>query len=164
METLTRHKLPYPLRYGWRGQRARVVAQFAAHGASLTPFREAVLDQLVGSLRPLGAYEIAARLGKQFGKPVAPNSIYRVLDVLIACQLVRRVESKQAYCLAGPDVSAGSILLMCESCGAVEALDAGGIEEVLDRQTRAAHFRAVRKVIEVTGLCQSCDSDDKGIA
>lgn len=152
------------MRKAWDEQRARVAAQFAAHGACLTPFREAVLQQIACCPQPLGAYDIAARLSGELGKAVAPNSVYRVLDVLIACDVVRRVESKQAYCLADPSVGPGSILLMCEGCGSVEAVEASGIEDAVNQQTKAAHFRAVRKVIEVTGICQSGDEAGQGDA
>ncbi|MCX9147340.1 Fur family transcriptional regulator [Erythrobacter sp. WG] len=148
----------------WEQQRARAAAQFAAHGTCLTPFREAVLREIAGSAQPLGAYEIAARLGSALGKTVAPNSVYRVLDVLMDCAVVRRVESRQAYCLADPAAGAGGVLLMCEGCGAVEAVEASAIEEAVDVQTRAAHFRALRKVMEVTGICQACDETGKGPA
>jgi Fur family zinc uptake transcriptional regulator len=148
----------------WEQQRARAAAQFAAHGACLTPFRESVLQQIACCVQPVGAYEIAARLSAELGKAVAPNSVYRVLDVLIACDVVRRVESKQAYCLSDPSLGSGSILLMCEGCGTVESVEASGIEEAVNLQTKAAHFRAVRKVIEVTGICQSCDKAGQGDA
>ncbi len=151
-------------RRDWPQHRARAAAQLAAHGTCLTPFREAVLHEIACSAQPLGAYEIAARLGKGLGKTVAPNSVYRVLDVLMACAVVRRVESRQAYCLADPAAGAGSVLLMCEGCGAVEAVEASAIAEAVDLQTRAAHFRALRKVMEVTGICQACDETGKGPA
>lgn len=146
----------------WQQQRAQAAAQFAARGACLTPFREAVLLEIACSAQPLGAYEIAARLGSALGKTVAPNSVYRVLEVLMDCAVVRRIESRQAYCLADPAAGAGSVLLMCEGCGAVEAIEASAIAEAVDLQTRAAHFRPLRKVMEVTGICQVCDETRKG--
>lgn len=156
------HGVDTEMREAWQQLRARAAAQFAVHGACLTPFREAVLRQVACCPQPLGAYDIAARLSGELGKAVAPNSVYRVLDVLIACNVVRRVESKQAYCLADPSVGSGSILLMCEHCGTVESVEASGIEEAVNLQTKAAHFRTVRKVIEITGICQSCDDVGEG--
>ncbi len=141
----------------WERQRTRFAAQFAAHGACLTPFREAVLRQLAESDHPLGAYELAARLSEEQRKTVAPNSVYRVLDVLMACNLVRRVESRQAFCLAPDDGGNGSMLLMCEDCGSVEAVEAVGIDAAVSQQTTAAHFRPLRKIIEIAGICQTCD-------
>ncbi|MFM7404057.1 MAG: Fur family transcriptional regulator [Erythrobacter sp.] len=149
------------LRDAWDRQRARAAGRFAAHGASLTPFREAVLQEVACSAQPLGAYEISARLSKHAGKPVAPNSVYRVLEVLMACDVVRRVESRHAYCLAPLDQGAGGILLMCEGCGTVETVESRLIENAVNQQISAAHFRPLRKVIEVTGMCQSCDEDGK---
>lgn len=143
-------------RDGWEQQRARFAAQFAAHGESLTPLREAVLRQLSQSDHPVGAYELAARLSEEQRKTVAPNSIYRVLDVLMACKLVQRVESRHAFCLAPADDGKGYMLLMCEDCGSVEAVEATGIDAAVSQQADAAHFRPLRKVIEIAGICQSC--------
>jgi Fur family zinc uptake transcriptional regulator len=135
----------------------QAAACLAVQGTSLTPFREAVLHELATSVQPLGAYEIATRLGRLMGKSVAANSVYRVLDILLTSGLVQRVESKQAYCLSPLDVGAGRILLMCEDCGSIETIEGGAVAEALDQQSQAAHFRPRRKVIEVAGLCQSCD-------
>ncbi|MEE4152825.1 MAG: transcriptional repressor [Erythrobacter sp.] len=140
----------------WEQQRARFATQFAAHGESLTPLREAVLRQLFRSEHPVGAYELAARLSKEQGKTVAPNSVYRVLDVLMACKLVQRVESRHAFCLAPSDDGKGYMLLMCEDCGSVETVEAAGLDAAVSQQAIAAHFRPTRKVIEIAGICQSC--------
>jgi Fur family zinc uptake transcriptional regulator len=132
--------------------------QCKGRGVAFTPFREAILRQIAVSKQPRGAYEIAAELSQQMGKRIAPNSVYRVLDVLIECGLVQRVESKQAYCLAPAHHSAGVLLLMCEDCGAVEPVDASIIEAAMSEQAKAAHFRPLRKVIEITGICEACDA------
>lgn len=148
----------------WSSHLDQAAACLSARGTSLTPFREAVLQELVTSVQPLGAYEIATRLGRHMGKSVAANSVYRVLDVLLAAGLVQRIESKQAYCLSPLDAGAGRILLMCEDCGSVETIEGGEVAEALEQESQAAHFRPRRKVIEVTGICQSCDEAGKGPA
>ncbi len=109
------------------------------------------------SKQPRGAYEIAAELSQRVGKRIAPNSVYRVLDVLIACGLVQRVESRQAYCLADPQLTHTALLLMCKECGAVQPVDGSAIEAAMRQQARAAHFRPLHQVIEITGICEACD-------
>lgn len=156
-----KHVTPETAERVWSSYLDQAAACLAARGTSLTPFREAVLHELVTSVQPLGAYEIATRLGRNMGKSVAANSVYRVLDVLLTSGLVQRIESKQAYCLSPLDAGAGRILLMCEDCGSVETIEDGEVAEALEQQSQAAHFRPRRKVIEVAGLCQSCDETAK---
>ena len=124
----------------WSSHLDQAAACLSARGTSLTPFREAVLQELVTSVQPLGAYEIATRLGRHMGKSVAANS------------------------LSPLDAGAGRILLMCEDCGSVETIEGGEVAEALEQESQAAHFRPRRKVIEVTGICQSCDEAGKGPA
>lgn len=143
---------------GWEQIREYARQRCDQRSVKLTSFREAVLRQIALSKQPRGAYDIATRLGAELGKRVAPNSVYRVLDLLIECGLVQRVESKQAYCLAPAQHRAGALLLMCEDCGAVEPVDGSIIEAVMSEQAKAAHFRPLRKVIEITGICEACDA------
>jgi Fur family zinc uptake transcriptional regulator len=150
------HNLP-PACEAWEQIRDHAHRQCKGHGAAFTPFREAILRQIAMSRQPRGAYEIAAELSQQMGKRIAPNSIYRVLDVLIECGLVQRVESRQAYCFADPQFTDNALLLMCEECGGVEPVDGSAIEAAMRQQARAAHFRPLHKVIEITGICEACD-------
>ena len=67
----------------------------AARAQRLTPMRRHVLEALLDSHRPLGAYEIIERLARQ-GRP-APITVYRVLDFLRDNGLVHRIESRNAF-------------------------------------------------------------------
>ena len=67
----------------------------AARAQRLTPMRRHVLEALLDSHRPLGAYEIIERLGRH-GRP-APITVYRALDFLRDNGLVHRIESRNAF-------------------------------------------------------------------
>src|SRR3974390_3245574 len=91
----------------------------ATRGQRLTPMRRQVLEALLASHRPLGAYEIIERLAKP-GRP-APITVYRALHFLRDNGLVHRIESRNAFvaCVhnhAGDDIV---VFLICERCGAV---------------------------------------------
>src|SRR5262249_12281487 len=64
----------------------------AERGQRLTPIRRAVLAALLGSHRPLGAYEIIERLAPKGPRP-APITAYRALEFLRQNGLVHRIES-----------------------------------------------------------------------
>ena len=65
-------------------------------GQRLTPIRRKVLDVLLGSHKPLGAYEIIDRLAPKGPRP-APITAYRALDFLRENGLVHRIESRNAF-------------------------------------------------------------------
>src|SRR3546814_5748095 len=63
-------------------------------------------------------YEIADIVSQKRGKRVAPNSVYRILDLFVANNLVRRVESANAFVAnSHPGCLHDCIFLICDSCG-----------------------------------------------
>src|SRR6478736_321088 len=91
----------------------------AARAQRLTPMRRHVLEALLGSHRPLGAYEIIERLARH-GRP-APITVYRALDFLRDNGLVHRIESRNAFVACVHNHLSGDLVvfLICERCGAV---------------------------------------------
>src|SRR5262245_37332204 len=67
----------------------------AARAQRLTPTRRQVLEALLTSHKPLGAYEIIDRAAP--GARPAPITVYRALDFLIENGLVHRLESLNAF-------------------------------------------------------------------
>jgi len=61
-----------------------------------TPIRRQVLQALLSSHRPLGAYEVIDELAKSMPRP-APITVYRALDFLMENGLVHRIESRNAF-------------------------------------------------------------------
>jgi Fur family transcriptional regulator, zinc uptake regulator len=135
---------------------ARAERSCAAQGARLTGQRREVLACVARSHRAIGAYDIIERMAEQGPRP-APITIYRALEFLTAQGLVHKIESRNAFvaCLADHATPAVA-LLVCESCGLVAELDAGG--PLRDLETTAAEqgFVTRRTVIELTGACAEC--------
>ncbi len=128
----------------------------AARAQRLTPMRRQVLEALLASHRPLGAYEIMERLADT-GRP-APITVYRALDFLRDNGLVHRIESRNAFvaCVhnhAGKDLI---VFLICERCGAVGEAPGGGVADALKASSRAAGFAPKSPVIEIAGICSHC--------
>jgi len=127
-----------------------------ARSQRLTPMRRHVLEALLASHRPLGAYEIIERLADR-GRP-APITIYRALDFLRENGLVHRIESRNAFvaCVhnhAGNDLV---VFLICERCGAVGEAPGGAVAEALKSSARAAGFAPKSPIIEIAGICSHC--------
>ena len=86
----------------------------------LTPTRRQVLEVLLSSHKPLGAYEIIERAAAARHAP-APITIYRALDFLLEQGLVHRIESRNAFIACVHRHATGDIVvfLICERCGEV---------------------------------------------
>ena len=84
----------------------------------------ALFAALTAQPRPASAYDIAEHVSKERGKRVAANSVYRILDLFVASNLARRVESANAY-VANPHPGCrhDCIFLICDSCGQATHID-----------------------------------------
>ncbi len=127
-------------------------------GEQWTAMRAQIFAALASFDKPASAYDIAEAVSKAAGRRVAANSVYRILDLFVASNLARRVESANAYIAnAHPDCLHDCIFLVCDSCGQTTHLD----DDVVTRGVRsaavAAGFSPERPVIEVRGKCATCD-------
>ena len=129
----------------------------AQRGQRLTPIRRKVLAALLGTHKPLGAYEIIERLALT-GPRLAPITTYRALEFLRENGLVHRIESRNAFvaCVHNHAASALVVFLICERCGTVGEGPAGAVAEALKASSRAAGFSPKSPLIEIVGVCSHC--------
>ena len=123
----------------------------------LTPTRRQVLEVLLSSHKPLGAYEIVQKLSAA-GDPAPPMSVYRVLDFLVAEGLAHRIESRNAFlaCAHPHDDTDVVVFLICERCGLTREVASHAIGRDLAWAARAAGFEPRQRVLEVAGTCADC--------
>ncbi len=119
--------------------------------------RRQVLETLLASHKPLGAYEIMERLATDNGRP-APITVYRALDFLRDNGLVHRIESRSAFvaCVHEHADTDPIVFLICERCGAVGEAPGGTVAEALKASCRTAGFAPKSPVIEIAGICSHC--------
>ena len=126
-------------------------------GEQWTGMRADVFSALAGRDRPASAYDIADAVTSLRGKRVAPNSVYRILDLFVRTNLARRVESANAYIAnSHPGCHHDCIFLICDSCGQAVHIDDDRLTESLVSAAGAEGFSAVRPVVELRGLCATC--------
>ncbi len=119
-------------------------------GARLTPVRRRVLEILLEGHRPMGAYDVLARLDAE-GLGDKPPVAYRALGFLVDHGLAHRIERLNAFIACpnpGEDGHAPAFLI-CRGCGTVAEIAATlpGIP---------AGFRVERTTVEAEGLCATC--------
>lgn len=126
-------------------------------GARFTPMRRATYDLLLMQKAPLSAYDILARLETELKKKLAPPTVYRALDFLLAQGLIHRLETSNAYLVCDhPGAVHESVYLVCSQCGEAQEVDDQAVSLVLQAKARAFGFRPDKQVIEVQGTCKRC--------
>ena len=122
----------------------------ARAGARLTPVRRRTLEILLEGHRPMGAYDVLARLDAEgFGSK--PPVAYRALGFLVDHGLVHRIERLNAFVACPHPDAAGHApaFLICRNCRTVAELP-----DV--RPAVPEGFRVERTTVEVEGLCAAC--------
>lgn len=124
--------------------------------ARLTTIRERVLELIWQSHKPLGAYDILARLSAD-GHNSAPPTVYRALDFLLQQGLVHRIASLNAFvgCAHAGESHRGTFLI-CRDCGNVLELDAPEVTEAVESAARAEAFQPDDVTLEIAGICPRC--------
>jgi Fur family zinc uptake transcriptional regulator len=144
---------------------ARCAADALAHaedvcrdrGQRFTPIRRKVLEALLSSHRPLGAYDVIEVLARDHTRP-APITVYRALDFLIEQGLVHRIVSRNAFlaCAHNHEELATVAFLICERCSAVGEIPAAALAQPLIDGARDDGFAPKFTVVEITGTCAHC--------
>lgn len=129
-----------------------------AAGEQWTDMRADIFAVLATFEKPASAYDIADLVSQRRGKRVAPNSVYRILDLFVANNLARRVESANAFIAnSHPGCLHDCIFLICDSCGTATHIDDDSVTGNVRKAAEAAGFNAVRPVVEVRGKCADCE-------
>ena len=106
---------------------------------------------------PVSAYQVLKEL-RNANPKLAPPTINRALAGLTERGQVRRLESLNAYiprqCVAH---QGASILSICNDCGIVEERVAPDVLENLSSILGKSGFAPTRHVIEVHGVCATCE-------
>jgi Fur family zinc uptake transcriptional regulator len=126
-------------------------------GEQWTGLRADVFEELARHEKPASAYDISDNLSAKRGKRVAPNSVYRILDLFVANNLALRVESANAFLAnSHPGCLHDCIFLVCDNCGEATHVDDDAIANAVRGVAQAQGFRPERPIIEIRGLCAAC--------
>ncbi|MCS6879633.1 MAG: transcriptional repressor [Geminicoccaceae bacterium] len=134
----------------------RAAALCAARGVKLTELRRRVLEIVLDQHAPVGAYTILERLASERGR-VAPPTVYRALDFLVAQGLVHRLDTKNAFvACARADGPHPTCFLLCRDCGAVAEVADSALEQAIAAVAARTGFALARRMVELEGVCARC--------
>ena len=117
-----------------------------------------MLRELVSTHQPLGAYDLIGRLTRAEGQKLAPVSVYRALDFLVANGFAHKLESRNAF-VACPHRHAPDdivVFLYCEACGGVDEVESQPVRRAIEEVVRAQSFEPHHRAVEIAGLCSHC--------
>lgn len=132
-------------------------AALTGAGEQWTGMRADVFGALAAHERPASAYDIADSVSALRGKRIAPNSVYRILDLFVRTNLARRVESANAYLAnSHPGCRHDCIFLICDHCGRTVHIDDDRLTSTLVTAATSHGFSGIRPVVELRGTCGDC--------
>jgi Fur family zinc uptake transcriptional regulator len=118
-----------------------------------------IVEALRGSARPVSAYELIDQLREKV--VLAPQTVYRALDRLIATGAAHRLESLNAFVACSHTRHEGrAVFAICETCGLVNEFDEPRAVEALSAWAKKSKFSVREMTLELRGRCHACVSQD----
>ena len=118
--------------------------------------REYVLKIITESRKPIGAYEILAKLGRTINNP-KPPTVYRAIEFWQSHNFIHRIESLNAYVACDADhLHRGSQFMICDHCGDVNEAHLCELPQQLKEKTIKSTFEPRRWNLEIHGVCIKC--------
>ena len=116
-----------------------------------------IVEALRGVGRPVSAYELIEELRDQAS--LAPQTVYRSLDRLIAEGQAHRLESLNAFVACRHPSHEGAVVFaICDDCGTVTEFDEAAAIERLSAWARKAKFAVEQMTLELRGHCRACSA------
>ncbi|WP_420860717.1 Fur family transcriptional regulator [Algirhabdus cladophorae] len=117
-----------------------------------------VLGVLKAQTKPMTAYAILDQM-KQSEPDLAAPTVYRALAALTDQGRAHKLESIKAFvpCRC-THADAVPVLAVCNTCGIVEEHDGTSLIDDLTALATQSAFKPQRHIVEIHGLCSSCQS------
>jgi Fur family transcriptional regulator, zinc uptake regulator len=117
-------------------------------------------DQLIYSAlqesgRPVSAYELIDQLRDR--ATLAPQTVYRALDRLIASGSAHRLESLNAFVACCQTAHEGAaVFAICDECGTVSEFAEPSALEALAGWAKRSNYTVRAMTLELRGRCAAC--------
>ena len=135
---------------------AAAEAHCALAGCKLTAVRRQVLELVLQYQGVVKAYQVLADLQKTRGV-AAPPTVYRALDFLVEQGLLHRVDALNGFIVCRHfECRHDGLILVCETCGKVEEVDATSCLGALREASAAIGFNVNPQNLVITGRCMVC--------
>ena len=145
--------------------------QCRVRGVRFTPLRQQIYALVLQATKPVGAYDLITQLqqarlsdanagvqeSEESAKNVAPPTVYRSLEFLLAEGLIHQLTSINAYVpCCHPRAQHTAAFLICAQCQRVQECSSVPVQEMMSFAEQDVGFIVERSVIELSGRCQAC--------
>ena len=128
-------------------------------GVRWTALRSDVLTLILQAPKPVGAYDLLAKMAHQ-GRPPAPPTVYRSLDFLLEQGFIHRLTSINAFVpCCHPRNGHQAAFLICQRCHRVDEAESLNLQNSLQMIAQQGGFLVKQTTIEIAGLCISCQHE-----
>ena len=129
-----------------------------SRGVRLTKLRQAILEVLLEVSAPIKAYEIIEKM-RDKGERLTPATVYRVLDFLLQCGLVHRINALNAFIpCTGNHEEHSMLLFVCSQCQHAKEMDDPILYEAMRGRLEELGMSLSDNCIEIQGTCRKCIS------
>lgn len=140
---------------------SRAIDICAHSGGRLTEKRKNILALLLASDTPMSAYELAEQFNKTYEQSMPPMSAYRILDFLLAENLVHKLSSANKFIACAHITCSHSHevpqFLICRHCHKVKEISIKkNIIEHLRESVQSGGYVLMNSQIELDCLCKAC--------
>ncbi|MEM9219847.1 MAG: transcriptional repressor [Cyanobacteria bacterium P01_F01_bin.150] len=131
------------------------------NGSRLTKKRKLALSLLLKSGKALSAYELVETYKTELGDTLPAMSMYRILEFLMAENLVHRLDliNKYVACehIKSEQEHAQTQFLICGQCHKVkEVTISASVMDALKKNTCDAGFHLASPQLEMNCICEAC--------
>ncbi len=124
--------------------------------ARLTPLRRRVLELVLISRKPVGAYKLLEDL-KHDDFSDAPPTVYRALEFLLTHGLVHRIAKSNTYvACTHPHDDHHGLMFVCRECGEAIESEEHRLLQDIGRCGDEHGFRIPNQIVEIEGICSAC--------
>ena len=133
----------------------RMISTLAEAGVRITPARRAVVEVIASSSRMLNSEEVLKQARKR-QPSLGLASVYRTLDALQAARCTNHVYLDQQGFVFACFKQEMHAHLICRMCHRLIECDLTDVTPHIGHLLATAGFRPDLKVVEMIGVCESC--------
>jgi Fur family ferric uptake transcriptional regulator len=142
-------------------EREQFLEFLRSRGHRVTPERLALFDAIYTQHGHLDAEELLGALRSQ-GHKISRATVYRNLDLLVECDLVRKHRlGRKRYLYEHVHLGQHHDHLVCRSCGRVVEFLSPGIAALQTEICRAHGFDPTEHSLQILGLCNRCFEESR---
>ena len=136
---------------------ARAEEALRRNGGRMTVPRRSLLQLIEDSARPLGARELHREL-RRSGVRIDRVSVYRNVAALLELGLLHRVLGSTAVRPCNDRERRCHHAIVCTRCGSAREFHSVALERALADVRRNTRYRVQGHLLELRGLCRSCQA------